>query len=197
MVDIAELGEEEEDPEESHGQREARWDGRGRDSIIPVDLGDGGAQAEWSGVLVGLFPDLMAVLDVVWRVDGIVEAHDDHQSPREGNEHTMACQGDPSMRFPFSEGIIYGALWSAHDSRLTRRQWIQLLTEAHGEKNAVRVSTRLFAVLLDARWRRRMIPLGMTGRLIKRQTRYQPTIIDRSMSRRGGGSKDPQGRSNR
>lgn len=58
-------------------------------------------------MLIGLFPDLMAVLDIVGRVGGIVEAHNEHQRPREGNEHTMACQGDSSMRFPFSEGIIY------------------------------------------------------------------------------------------
>lgn len=37
--------------------------------------------AKWRGMLVGLLEDAMAMLDIVRRVEGMIDSHDHHQSP--------------------------------------------------------------------------------------------------------------------
>lgn len=47
---------------------------------VPVDSSERSVQAKRCGVLVALFEDAMAMLDV-GRVNSIVDAHDDDQCP--------------------------------------------------------------------------------------------------------------------
>lgn len=56
-------------------------------------------------MLVSLFPDLLALLDVVWRVERIVDADYHDQSPGEGYKDAVGVQGTSAVSFASSEGI--------------------------------------------------------------------------------------------
>lgn len=57
-------------------------------------------------MLLGLLPDLLAVLSVIWRVDGVVNPNDDDQRPCEGYKDPIGIQRMDVMRFATSKRIV-------------------------------------------------------------------------------------------
>lgn len=81
------------------------WYGVGRGKNPPVDTGDSCILTERRLVLIRLLPDLLALLHIIWRVDGVVDAHDDDQRPGEGHENAIRIQRLSTMRLAPSKGI--------------------------------------------------------------------------------------------
>jgi hypothetical protein len=72
---------------------------------IPVNTRQGGILTERSVTLVRLLPDLLALLDIVRRVDGVVDANDHDQGPGQGYENSICIQGASAVSLTSSEGI--------------------------------------------------------------------------------------------
>lgn len=84
---------------------------------LPVDTGHGDILAEWSLVLIRLLPDFLAFLDVVWRVDGVVDADHDDQSPGEGDKDPVEIQRIRVVSLTAGEGIIH-----SHDGEMAQSE---------------------------------------------------------------------------
>jgi hypothetical protein len=56
-------------------------------------------------MLVRLLPDLLALLDIVRRVYGVVDANDHDQGPAEGYENSVCIQGASAVSLTSSKGI--------------------------------------------------------------------------------------------
>lgn len=72
---------------------------------IPVNTSQGGILTERGVMLVRLLPDLLALLDIVRRVDGVVDANDHDQGPGEGYENSVCIQGASAVSLTSSKGI--------------------------------------------------------------------------------------------
>lgn len=57
-------------------------------------------------MLVGLLPDLLALLDIIGGVDGVVDAHDDHQQPGQRDQEPVGVQSMEIVRVATGKGII-------------------------------------------------------------------------------------------
>lgn len=57
-------------------------------------------------MLLDLLPDLLAMLSIIWRVDGIVNSNDDDQRPCEGNKDPIGVQRIDIMRLATSKRIV-------------------------------------------------------------------------------------------
>lgn len=57
-------------------------------------------------MLLGLLPDLLAVLSVIWRVDGVVNSNDDDQRPCEGYKDPIGIQRMDIMRLATSKRVV-------------------------------------------------------------------------------------------
>lgn len=57
-------------------------------------------------MLVGLLPDLLALLDIIGGVDGIVDAHDHHQQPGQRDQEAVRVQGMDIVRLATGKGVI-------------------------------------------------------------------------------------------
>lgn len=58
-------------------------------------------------MLVGLLPNRMAMLHIIGRVGGIVDADNQHQQPGQRNENAVGSQGRPAMGLMSGEWIIW------------------------------------------------------------------------------------------
>lgn len=56
-------------------------------------------------MLIRLLPDLLALLHIIWGVDGVVDANDDDQRPGEGHENAIRIQRLSTMCLAPSKGI--------------------------------------------------------------------------------------------
>ena len=68
-------------------------------------------------MLVGLLPDLLALLDIIGGVDRIVDAHDDHQQPGQRDQEAVRVQGMDIVRLATGKGVI-----GRHDGSLEERK---------------------------------------------------------------------------
>lgn len=57
-------------------------------------------------MLIRLLPDLLALLDIVRRVEGVVDADHDDQGPGEGHKDAIEVQSMRVMSLTTGEGII-------------------------------------------------------------------------------------------
>lgn len=57
-------------------------------------------------MLLRLLPELLALLDIVRTMEGVVDADDDDQSPGEGDEDPVEVQGVRVVSLTASEGIV-------------------------------------------------------------------------------------------
>lgn len=74
--------------------------------VLPVDASHGGGLGESRVVLVGLLVNLVAVLHIVGRVNGVVNAGDDDQRPRDGDENAIRRQGLLTVCLAPGEGVV-------------------------------------------------------------------------------------------
>lgn len=76
------------------------------ETFIPVNPRELHVLAKRRGVFVGLLEDTMAMLHIVRRVHRVINAHDDHQRPRERDEDTVCRQGRGRVGFVAGKGIV-------------------------------------------------------------------------------------------
>lgn len=74
--------------------------------VSPIDSSYGDVLTERSVVPIRLLPDLLAFLDIVWRVEGIIDADHDDQSPGEGNKDPVEVQRVRVVSLTARKGII-------------------------------------------------------------------------------------------
>lgn len=102
MDDVADLGEEEEDPRMVSGTqaRLTRW------GTIPVDASDVDVLAKWGFMFVGLLEEAMTVFDIIGRANGVVDASNNDEDPADGDQDPIRDQGRSSVSLSSYKGII-------------------------------------------------------------------------------------------
>lgn len=73
---------------------------------LPVDASDGGVLAKRCGMLLGILPELLALLHIVWGVERVVDADDDEQGPSKRHQNTVGVQGMGAVSVPAGEGVV-------------------------------------------------------------------------------------------
>lgn len=87
---------------------------------LPVDAGHDGVLTEWGGVLPGLLPDVVAVLDIVGRVEGVVDADYHDEGPRDNGEHPVGSQGAGAVSLPTGKRVEVDHFRRSNQVRGTR-----------------------------------------------------------------------------
>lgn len=107
VPDVAELGEEEEDPGIiSWFLISFFFPSIRRRVRLPVDTGESNILTERRLMLIRLLPDLLALLDIVRAVEGVVNADNDDQEPGKGNKDPVQIQRMRVVSLTASKGII-------------------------------------------------------------------------------------------
>lgn len=74
----------------------------------PENSSQSSVLAEWSIVLVSLLPELLAMLGIVWRVDGVVDANHHYQQPGKRYQNAVGIQRTSAVSFASSERVEVG-----------------------------------------------------------------------------------------
>jgi hypothetical protein len=92
---------------------------RGRALHLPVNPSHSRVLTKRRIVLPSLLPQLLTMLRIIRRVEGIVEAENHHEQPGEGYQNTVGVQGARMMRFPPSKRIVGSHGWNVNKIKVT------------------------------------------------------------------------------